>query len=364
MDENAGLTRILVVELWNIGDVILTMPFLAQLRAIFPGAEINLLARPYAAEILAETGLVDHFISADLTWKRERQRFSPFVYDWAELRRVVGALRGRRLDLAFQCRPHVREYVLLALSGARRRVGVRRRGWDRALTDPIAIGDSDLQKKDSWLHLLEPFGGRRAIELPRLQVSRDEQSWAEKFLDQSGASSGTVVAIHPGASIPEKRWALERFGEVVLELVRRTGTRVLTFAEPGGYGDSLSRIEGVIPVKAGLRQMIALLERCSLLICNDSGPMHIAAALGVPTVAVFGTGIDRRFAPLGDQHESVTADPPSSSIADGAARQPYEDVSEVSVAKVLEAVGRVLQKTRPNRAGAEQARILLNHGRR
>jgi len=364
------LKRLLVVELWNIGDVILTMPFLAQLRAIFPDAETSLLARPYAAEILAGTGLVDHFIEADLTWKKENQRFNPLAYDWGEIRRVVGALRTRKFDVAFQCRPHIREYALLALSGARRRVGWQRRGWDRALTDPISFADSDLQKKDAWLRLLEPFGGPKAIEMPRLQVSRDERAWAEDFLAANGAgSSSMLVAIHPGASIAEKRWPLERFKDVAVDLVRRTGIRVLTFAEPGGYGDSLGQIEGVIPARVGLRQMVALLERCGLLICNDSGPMHIAAALGVPTVAVFGSGIDRRFAPLGDQHESVTADLHTRSVSEGAVTPPpspgpYEDVSEVSISRVLEATERALQKARANGAGAGQARILLNHGRR
>lgn len=366
MDQDAGLTRILVVELWNIGDVILTMPFLAQMRAIFPESETTLLARPYAAEILAGTGLVDHVIEADLTWKKENQRFIPFGYDWSELRRVVAVMRQRKFDLAFQCRPHVREYVLLALSGARRRVGWRKRGWDRTLTDPISFPESDLQKKDAWLRLLAPFGGPRAIEPPHLRVSRAEQDWAEGFLAANGAgSSSLVVAIHPGASIAEKRWPIARFEEVARDLVGRPGTRVLAFAEPEGYGSSLSQIEGVIPASVRLRQMIALLERCDLLICNDSGPMHIAAALGVATVAVFGSGIDRRFAPLGDQHELVIADPHTRPISEGSvAPGPYDDVSKVSTPQVLEATERALQKARTNGAGARQARLLLNHGRR
>ena len=356
-----------MVELWNIGDVILTMPFLGQLRAIFPDAETSLLGRPHAAEILAGTGLVDHFIEADLTWKKENQRFNPFAYDWGELRRVVGVLRKQKFDVAFQCRPHIREYVLLALSGAGRRVGWQRRGWDRTLTDPISLADSDLQKKDAWLRLLEPFGGPKAIEMPRLHVSRDEQAWAENFLVKGGGggSSSMLVAIHPGASIAEKRWPLERFKDVAVDLVRRTGIRVLTFAEPGGYGYSLGQVEGVIPARMGLRQMVALLERCALLICNDSGPMHIAAALGVPTVAVFGSGIDRSFAPLGHKHESVTADPHTRSVSEEAVTpSPYDDVSEVSTSRVLEATERALQRVRTNGAGAGQARILLNHGRR
>jgi heptosyltransferase-2 len=359
------LKRILVVELWNIGDVVLTIPFLAQLRAIVPDGEITLLGRPHVAEILAGTGLVDRFIEADLTWKTEGRRFNPFNYHWAEFWRVVRALRARKFDLAFQCRPHVREYALLALSGARRRVGYARPGWDRTLTDAIAFGDSDLQKKDAWLRLLRPLGGAREVGTPGLHVSADEQLWATEFLRTHGASpSNLLVAIHPGASIPEKRWPIERFETVARELGSRANVDGLAFIEPGGYGSSLARVASVIPVKVELRQMMALLARCDLLVCNDSGPMHIAAALGVPTVAVFGSGIKRHFAPLGDQHESVTAGLGRDHESQEAAPGPYDDVSEVPTSKVLEAAERGLLRAVTNGARAQQARILLSHGGR
>jgi heptosyltransferase-2 len=341
-----------VVELWNIGDVVLTVPFLAQLRAIVPDAEITLLARPYAAEILAGTGFVDRFIGADLTWITEGRPFNPLNYDWAELLRVVRALRAYNFDLAFQCRPHVREYALLALSGARRRVGCAKAGWDRALTDAIPCGGYDLQKKDAWLRLLEPLGGSKEIETPGLSVSRDEQLWATEFLQANGADpSNLLVAIHPGASIPEKRWPIERFEQVARDLRGRANVDVLAFIEPGGYGSSLAQIDGVVPAKVELRQMVALLARCDLLVCNDSGPMHIAGALGVPTVAVFGSGISRQFAPLGDRHELVTAGPRAGPAARRAvAPGPYDDVSAVPLSKVQEAVERRLSRAVPNGA--------------
>jgi heptosyltransferase-2 len=359
------LKRILVVELWNIGDLVLTIPFLAHLRAIFSDAEITLLARPYAAEILAGSGLVDRFIEADLTWNTEGRSFNPFNYDWAELLRVVPALRERKFDLAFQCRPHAREYALLALSGARRRVGYAKQGWGRILTDAIAFDDSDLQRKDAWLRLLEPFGGPREIEIPALWVSSDEQLWTTEFLRTSGAKpSNLLVAIHPGASVPEKRWPIERFAEVARDLGGRANVDVLAFIEPGGYGAAIADVDDVIPAQIELRQMIALLSRCNLLVCNDSGPMHIAGALGVPTVAIFGSGINRQFAPLGDQHELVTAGLDLGPADDRAAAGPYDDVSDVPTSKVLEAVERGLLKARTDGAPGQQARILLKHGRR
>jgi ADP-heptose:LPS heptosyltransferase len=95
--------------------------------------------------------------------------------------------------------------------------------------------------------------------------------------------------------------------------------------------------------------MISLLARCDLVVCNDSGPMHIAAALGVPTVAVFGSGIDRQFAPLGDQYEMVTAGVARGHEEQSAlARGPYDDVADVPISKVLDAAERGLSKAQTN----------------
>jgi ADP-heptose:LPS heptosyltransferase len=197
-------------------------------------------------------------------------------------------------------------------------------------------------------------------------VYGEEQLWATEFLRENGADpSNLLVAVHPGASVHEKRWPIDRFEKVAHALQSRTNVDVVAFAGPEGYGSSLALVDGVIPAKVGLRQMIALLARCDLMVCNDSGPMHIAGALGVPTVAVFGSGIDRHFAPLGDQHEIVMAAGGLASSPLGvAATGPYDDVSNVSISQVQEAVERGLIKAAKNGAHAQQARILLNRARR
>src|SRR3954462_256546 len=112
-----GVNRDPVLRLWNIGDVVLTMPFLEQLRLIFPNARITMAARAYARDLLGPSGLGDEFIDTELAWKKSGRRWTPLVYRWPELWDLVRKLRARRFDLAFQCRPHVREYVILGLSG-------------------------------------------------------------------------------------------------------------------------------------------------------------------------------------------------------------------------------------------------------
>jgi len=337
VDSRGQIKRILVVELWNIGDVVLAMPFLAQLRALFPTARITMLARPHAKTILAGTDLVDEFIETELGWTELATRFNPLGYNWSELRRVRRELRSRRFDVAFKSRMHIREHLVLAISGATRRVAFAFGQGDRVLTDAIPIGDPNRHKAADWLELLKPFGGHVEGAPPRLKVNEAEGRWAAAFLAGHGISANDrVVGIHPGASVPAKRWPLDRFVQVAAAIAQRAGVRVLAFVEPEGYGDAVARVGGVIAAKVNLRELIALIQRCDALVCNDSGPMHIAGALGVPTVAVFGSGIQQWFAPLGEGHRL------------------FSEITNVTASQVLDAVDSTLRTNRSSdRAGGD-----------
>jgi heptosyltransferase II len=329
VDSRGQVKRILVVELWNIGDVVLAMPFLAQLRALFPTARITMLARPYAKTILAGTDLVDEFIETELGWTETATRLNPLGYNWKELRRVRRALRSRQFDIAFKSRMHIREHLVLAMSGATRRVAFAFGHGDRVLTDAIPVGDANRHKAADWLELLKPFGGRVEAAPARLKVDEAEGRRAATFLAEHGIlANDRVVGIHPGASVPAKRWPLDRFVEVAAAIAQRPGVKVLAFVEPEGYGDVVARVGGTITAKVNLRELIALIQRCDVLVCNDSGPMHIAGALGVPTVAVFGSGIQQWFSPLGDGHRLLG------------------DIASATASQVLDAVDATLRANR------------------
>ena len=328
--------RILVVEPKNIGDVVLTLPFLAQLRAVFPHSTTTLLANPNARMLLEGTGLVDEFIGTDLGWSEESTHYNPLAYNWRELWRLKRELSARHFDLAFKACMHIREHIVLGLSGGKRRIAYAFGQGDRVLTDAVVIDDPNRHKTADWLHLLELFGGPVEIEKPRLRVSESERRWGAEYLLAKGISpTETIVGIHPGASVPEKRWPLDRFREIAETLTQRHGARVVAFVDPEGYGASLGEIDGVVTAQVGLRQLMALIERCELLVCNDSGPMHIAGALGVPTVAIFGSGINLWFAPLGDRHRLITLDKTDApATAGGQSVRPY-DLADIPTSRVL-----------------------------
>ena len=352
--------RILVIELWNIGDVVLTMPFLAELRRRFPKASVTLLARPHARLLLAGTNLVDEFIEADLTWKDTDESLNPLAYDWRALQRAIAEVRRRKFDLVFQARPHLREHVLVALSRAPRRVGLMIAGDEGALSDAIPPTEAAQRKYAQWLALLEPFGGSRQIPHPRLSVSPAEREWAQSFLRDHGIrDSVALIGVHPGASIAAKRWPLDRFRQLTEWLALQDGVRVMAFIDPEGYGAPLAEIPNVVGVSVDLREMISLIDRASLLVCNDSGPMHIAAALGVPTAAVFGHGIDQWFAPFGEHHQLIT-----SGVGSPDRRNQAPGVAEVPVSAVQSAVKDLLASIPPRRSAGREARLLQADGPR
>jgi ADP-heptose:LPS heptosyltransferase len=343
------VSRILVVELWNIGDLVLAMPFLAQLRVLFPRAKISLLAKPIAGELLSGTGLVDEVIPADMAFASYGVRSASKIA--IDVWRTAKKLRVRDFDLAFSSRLHIREQALLAFSGARRTVGYPVRNNPQILTDPVATSAEAVHKVQSWMQLLAPFGGAGTVLIPRLHVSDVERLSAKGYLASLGLKSDELlVGLHPGASLEQKRWPLEAFREVAESIAKQPALRVVIFAEPTGFGAELGVVPGVVSVRVPLRELIALIAQCDLLICNDSGPMHIAGALGVPTVAMFGAGIGPMFGPLGENHALLQ---PDSDTADGGVIDGIRSPAGIRPAQVIQAVGKAVQRLRERRTLSE-----------
>ena len=283
--------RILVSELWHIGDVIIALPFLAALRQRFPGARITLLAKAHARETLANTGLVDEVVPFDFPWTFLDEDRRPEIPELLQIPAVVQRLREAKFDIAFDCSRDGRNHLLLFLTGAARRVGFAFGGGDYLLTDTIPVDSLDRHRTEDWLRLLEPFGGVTPIGEPRLAVSDSERAWARDYLRRSGHNNERLlVGIHPGGSSRLKRWPVEHFEALARIAVAESAARILWIVDPAGTGSDATLPDDAIVAHPSLRQLIALLSECQLVVSNDGGPMHLAAALGVPTFAVYSWG--------------------------------------------------------------------------
>ena len=310
--------RILVMELWLLGDVVMMTPILRALRERFPDAEITVLAKPHAADLLLESELADKVIPFDFPWTAPAEKYKPSRYDRSIID-LVRQLREADFDIVIDGRMDVRSSALAYATGAPTRIGFDFGGGGFLLTHALPASPDDDHRAHDWLTLLEPLDdgrwndGRASTPgdlgkrfTPRLKVSLTERADAERLLRSYGIEDGElIVGIHPGASRPRGRWPLEHFAWVADSLAARHGSRSVVFVDPEGYGAKMPVRSEAHFVSASLREMMALMTCCDVFICNDSGPMHIADALGVAVVGIFTTGNPLWHRPFGENQRFV-----------------------------------------------------------
>ncbi len=316
-DEGKGIRKILVIEMWLIGDVVLATPLLQALRARFPSAHIALLAKPHAEELLRHSGLVDEVIAFDFPWTATQRKYRPGRYDRRAVASLIGRLRNERFDLTMDCRMDVRSNVVAFATGAPHRIGYNFGGGGYLLTHALPASPDSLHKVDDWLALLKPLdnaswarsdgaGGPGGRLTPLLRVTDDERAKARRRLRSLGVlDDDVVVGIHAGASNPRRRWPLEDFAWVADSVLAGRRGKALIFLDPERYGEQMSLGCDARFLSTTLRELMASLTHCDVLICNDSGPMHIADALGVPVVGVFTTGNPVWHRPYGENQKTV-----------------------------------------------------------
>jgi lipopolysaccharide heptosyltransferase II len=304
----AEVQRILVVEYWNLGDIIMELPFLQNLRIQYPRAQITLLTSPKCVPLIADQGLVDEMIVVRVPWAQHYSRwrkYNPFSFFWIEFLRTLTTLRAKKFDLAFTARADIRENFILWLVNVRRRVGYAFGGGGFLLTDTATPDLARPHFSCRWLRLLEHLGKPILSRKPHLRINPEEQAWAEQYLAERGVKADEfIIALHPGARSAIRQWGEENFIAVAERLWAKFSVKILWFQDPGQLS-SAPKPRQWIPLSLPLRQFMAVLNRCSLFICNDSGPMHIATALDVPVVGIFGPTQPTWFGPLGDGHHVV-----------------------------------------------------------
>ncbi|HEX9204513.1 MAG TPA: lipopolysaccharide heptosyltransferase II [Candidatus Deferrimicrobiaceae bacterium] len=295
--------NILVLRYRFIGDTILTVPFLRNLRRAHPGARIDLMVAPYSSDVLRGIPYVDEFIVYDPptihadSGGRHRTFLSKI--------RFVADLRSRRYDKAYVLKRSFSSAAIAFLSGARERIGfdTERRGF--LLTKRVPYRQ-DQHEVRNFLDVLKADGVATPDDHLEAWISPEEGAAAEAFLAERGVAAGErVVAIHPFSANQIRAWHEDGFVAVANALQERLGVRILLL---GGRRDremaaGIAEKVRPAPVSAvggtDLRQSMALLSKCALLICNDSGIMHLAAALDLPLIALFGPQSPVKFGPWG-----------------------------------------------------------------
>lgn len=357
--ERAAIREVLVLRLDRIGDVIMSLPALADLRAALPHARIRLAVGAWSAEI-AKGAPVDEVLVWSAPWVG---RPSEGAATFGELARTARALRGDRLDLAIDLQGDVRASLLMRLSGARARVGYANTGGAYLLTHVVALDETV-----SWVEQ-----NRRAMavaigdvpQAPFDPLSDADKRFATDLLRNLHLDDKRpLVGLHPSGGRLVKQWPPERWAAVAARLQRDHGATLLITgsAADRGLAAAVAKDLEKKPIdltgKLGVRETMALLARLDLFLSPDTGPMHMACAVDAPSVTVFGPSDPARYfsggsgAP-GTRHVVVRAElwcAPCNLIrkppAECAGSEPPECLRLVSVEAVYDAAARVLRATR------------------
>jgi heptosyltransferase-2 len=300
-----GPVRRLVLRAPNwIGDAVMCEPAVRRVRGCFPDAEITLLARPAVVELFGSHPALDRAITY-----QHRGRHAGWAGKWT----LAGELRRERFDLAILFQNAFEAAVLAFLAGIPMRYGYATDGRGWLLTAGRRTPGRDVHHVRYYLELLDRFGAVPEAATPQLFVTPDEEAAMTRRLSEAGIDRGArLIGLNPGSVYGgAKRWLPERFAETADRLAARHEARVLIVGAPGeeALGRAIAAQMRTRPVvlsgETTIRELMAACKRCALFLTNDTGPMHVAAAFGVPVVAVFGPTDAAATSPSGASHVLV-----------------------------------------------------------
>ena len=341
------VSGICLVKLSSIGDVVHALPVAAALRRKFPGAYIAWAVQPAAADIVVGNPHLDETLvvgGSGATGPGVRH-----LPGLSSPQRLARALRAHRFDLALDMQGLLKSAWTSFLSGARHRIGYRRAGEGAFLlyTHRLVSNRADAHAVDIYLEFAKLLGAPTDPLDFTIAVSEEDRRAVDDLL----GPGDNLVALVPGARWLSKRWPAARFAELADLLAEGFGCTIVLVGD--ARDAPLSRQIGALARthvldltgRTTLKQLAETLRRCHATISNDTGPMHISAALATPTVGIFGPTNPVRVRPYGEGHITVT---PSVSCHPCRRREcsPLKCMESITTEEVFAAARRLLERRR------------------
>jgi len=315
----ADAPRIALIKLSSLGDVIHALPVAATLRAARPGVRLTWIAERREATLLRGHPALDEVIVADTRgWRRARTlpALRAAVADARALRRRLAALR---VDVALDLQGLVKSGLLVAACRAPVRIGFDRRVSREPLgavftNRHVLPPPTARHVVEQYLALLAPLGiAERRLEF-RLPVVAAAEAGIDDWLAAHGLKpQRRLVVLNPGAGRADKRWPVSHFATLARALAQEAGADVVVAWGPGEESAALGIVDGaatagvLLAPPTDLAALIALLRRASVMVAADTGPLHLAAALGTPCVGLYGPTSPERNGPYGAGHRGLAS---------------------------------------------------------
>jgi ADP-heptose:LPS heptosyltransferase len=295
--------KFLICELWGIGDLTLATALIDKARAQY---EVHLLAKPHARELLAPTypDIIFHDYTAP--WTAHYRKYHLWKWRWRELFKSIVDLRKEKFEAAVSVRLDPRDHFLMWVSGARRRLGFPIKGSGVFLHERLS------EPKEKW-HRVESYReiGRRLCiadigeAVPRIDGGNYR---TQRINDLLNGIAKPVVTAHLGAGQPVRRWPEKYWKQILQQLREQFDFHLIVVPDQDGFGASLQSMANAFIANLNVPELVDLMAHSSVVLCHDSGPMHVAAACEVPTIAFFGPGEARWFRPWGEKHQIIIRD--------------------------------------------------------
>jgi len=295
IDKNR-VKKILVIKLRAIGDVLLSTVVLENLRSAFPHAVIDFLVEKPGREVIEGNPAADSAIVFDN--KKEKGL------------ELILRVRRYRYDLVIDLFGNPRSAIVTLFSGAKYRVGYRFK-WRQYCYNIVAEPrGAEVHNTEFNLDALRAAGVPVITRSIRFPLTKEAESFADSFIGENHLAGRFLVALNPGGGWYTKRWRIRHFARFGDEIAGKYKAVPLIIWGPGEEGVALElqkmmKAKSYLIPPCGLKGLAAILGKCSALVTNDSGPMHIAAAVGTPVAAIFGPTNPMLQGPVGEGHEIV-----------------------------------------------------------
>ena len=297
-------SRILIIDLLYLGDLIFTTPFLRNLRKNCPQVRLEMIVNADFYDIMKNNSYLDRVNSFNKRWS--------VLKSWQFARK----LKRNNYDLGINLHGNWRSALLLKLINPQYATGFGGRGRGIFL-DRKLKAKSGRHQVEVYLQVLEDLGLTVFDKRLEIDVSSAAITVVNNFLEKEGVTAKQkVIVINPGGSWPAKRWSVQNFA-ILADLINEEFNCQVIFT--GSSGDlkrvnsirSLMKTEAIIATgKTSLEELAALARSADLFISGDTGPVHVAAAVRTPTVTIFGPSNPQKYRPYGDpqKHKIVTAE--------------------------------------------------------
>jgi lipopolysaccharide heptosyltransferase I len=331
--------RIALVKLSAIGDVVHALPVAAALRAGLPQARLTWLVERREAAVLRGNPALSEIVPIDTRgWRRSRSMLS-IAETTGALIALTRHLRASRFDVAIDLQGLVKSGLITAATRAPLRIGFAaaqcRESANTLFTNQrVTPPETTRHVVDQYLSLLEPLGVRaHAVEFP-LPTDAGAETRVDEFLASAGVKPrDRLVVLNPGAGRPDKRWPIARFRGLARRLLDDAGAAVLVTWGPNELDDARAIADAGPTTRAALApptdldELLAVLRRASVVVAADTGPLHLAAALGTPCVGLYGPTSPGRNGPYGRAHRTLAA--PDGVMASLGVEPVFRSVTEI-----------------------------------